>query len=179
MATRIHDVIPRQHLAEVSEITVTHGGAGYSSAPTVTIAGSATGTTTLDTTDTDAVASVTVTAKGRYDFRDGPPVVTVADPDTGMDVATAVATIVKTNRPDDLTALHSLDDGDFTVSNATGGNLLIFESAMALTDPSALTRGKPLLPFGEIGITVETQSSEKNAFYVWGEKDGYLTIDDA
>ena len=84
----IENQINRGSLAN-SDIVITNDGAGYSSAPSVTISGgSGTGATATATLDGATVSAITVTAGGSGYYET--PTITIGNADSGTDHATAV-----------------------------------------------------------------------------------------
>lgn len=169
MPTQPLELISRHEIAEVDAVAITHGGAGYASAPVVTIAGAAAGTSTLDAVDTDAVGSVALTAKGRYAFSD-PPAVTFADPGTGNDVATGRATMARTNRPCELVSELSLAAGSHLLQNVGGGTVYLAEASAAPADLASIQDGHPIAPGERLGITVAAGM----LIYIWSQGAGRI-----
>ena len=140
----------------LSGITVTTGGAGYTAAPTVTIAGGGgTGATATATVDaTGAVATIALTSPGA-NYTSAPQVTIAGGGGTGA-TATAQGLVI----PMQPKAIQELFELDYGRMNATLGVELPFTNFNTQTtiplgylDPltESITNSNPATPIGSLG----------------------------
>ena len=161
--------------AAVSSATVTAGGTGYTSAPTVTISGGGgTGATATAAVSSGAVSSITITAGGSG--YTSAPTVTIAGLGTG---ATATANLAVAIAPSQL--INSLANSIQTCVNSTGGAATDTSTQcgklFSYTTPPQTSTTTPAAPTNTLQAVINmAKYPENNASSIYSLPSGFTTF---